>query len=73
MPKLKNTTNYSQAQIIRNLKTKMDRKLELVNDIKKGKAASKKTNSTSAINKKTTRSKSSKTTAQLRAIYAKKK
>lgn len=73
--KSKSTTNYSDAQITRNLKVKMERKLSLALAAKKGKDASKKINATWTGNKKpkSTISKAKRSTAQLRAIYAKKK
>lgn len=88
MPKLKNTTNYSDAEIKRRAKASFERALKRTMAKQKGVAASKKINATSssskANNKKSTKKtnplarlnevgKATRSSAQLRAIYAKKK
>lgn len=74
----KNTTNYSKAEITRRMKRDLERKTTLARNVKKGKesftefpkpAKAKKSN-VKTTNKT---SKSSRSSAQLRAIFAKKK
>jgi hypothetical protein len=54
MPKLNNTTNYSQAEISRRLKVRVQESARKVGAMRKAEAASKKINSTWIGNKKTT-------------------
>jgi hypothetical protein len=83
MPKLKSTTNYSQDEIKRRAKASFEIALKRTIAKQKGVAASKKLNSTWVGNKKTKPKKANatamlnaignRTTAQNRAIHAKKK
>lgn len=74
----KNTTNYSKDEMTRQMKRKLERKVALARNVKKGKesftefpkpAKAKKSN-VKTSNKTT---KSNRSSAQLRAIFAKKK
>jgi len=74
----KNTTNYSKAELNRQLKKKLERKITFARSVKKGKesftpfpkpAKAKKSN----VKTSTKTTKSNRSSAQLRAIFAKKK
>jgi len=74
----KNSTNYSKDEITRQMKRKLERTAALARNVKKGKESftpGAKPMKTKKSNAKTTNktSKSSRSSTQLRAIFAKKK
>jgi formiminotetrahydrofolate cyclodeaminase len=73
MANRKSTTNYSKAEITRRMKKDLERKVTLARNVKKGKESFTKFPKATKVKTSTKTTKSNRSSAQLRAIFAKKK